>query len=354
MRQSDLVTLTRVLRDDLAPRTATESVVLSDRPHARLLRYGTADQLGAAREAGAVPVLLVPPLAVPASCYDLAPGNSVVEFLLASGTIPYVIDFGDVGRAERGLGFEDYFDTLIPRAIGEVVDDFRGPGDALDLMAWSLGGTLSFLTAAHDRSLPIRSVISVGTPLDYMQIPPYPLVRQLLGPTGGRPATYALRAMAGIPAPIVRTVYRGFAWQRELTKPWYILANLGDTEALARMQVIDRFQRSLPGYPGKVAEQMLVNFVIRDEVSRGLLQFDDVTVDLTSITAPVFMVGSPRDPIAPYGAVRHGEELFSSSARVEFHTVTSSHLGLLTGPDAAEHTWPAIATFRARLDAERL
>ena len=232
MRQSDLVTLTRVLRDDLAPRTATESVVLSDRPHARLLRYGTADQLGAAREAGAVPVLLVPPLAVPASCYDLAPGNSVVEFLLASGTIPYVIDFGDVGRAERGLGFEDYFDTMIPRAIGEVVDDFRGPGDALDLMAWSLGGTLSFLTAAHDRSLPIRSVISVGTPLDYMQIPPYPLVRQLLGPTGGRPATYALRAMAGIPAPIVRTVYRGFAWQRELTKPWYILANLGDTGQL--------------------------------------------------------------------------------------------------------------------------
>ncbi|MFT3662488.1 MAG: alpha/beta hydrolase [Gordonia sp. (in: high G+C Gram-positive bacteria)] len=358
MFQSDLVTLTRVLRDDLAPRTRTESVVLSDRPHARLVRYGTADQLDRARETGAVPVLLVPPLAVPADCYDLAPGvspaNSVVEFLLDSGTVPYVIDFGDVGRADRGLGFEDYFDTFVPRAIGEAIDDFRGGSDAVDLMGWSLGGTLSFLTAAYDRNLPIRSIIGIGTPLNYMKIPPYPLVRAVFGPTGGRPATYVLRALAGVPAPIVRTVYRSFAWQRELKKPWYILNNLDDTAALERMQVIDRFQRSLPGYPGRVTEQMFVNFILGDELSRGRVEFEDHTVDLTSITAPVFMVGSPRDPIAPFAAVAHGEKLFTASSHVEFHTVASSHLGLLTGPDAERFTWPAIAAFRARLDADQL
>lgn len=358
MLQSDLATLARVLRDEIAPHTATESTVLSSRPHARLVRYGSATQLEAARETGAVPVLLVPPLAVPAGCYDLAPHaaprNSVVEFLLSTGAIPYVVDFGDVGRAERHLGFEDYFDSFVPRAIRDVIEDFRGDSDAVDLMGWSLGGTLSFLTAAHDRGLPIRSIITVGTPLNYMKLPPYPLVRQLLAPTGGRPATYVIRAMAGIPAPIVRTAYRSFAWQRELKKPWYILQNLDDPEALARMQVIDRFQRSLPGYPGRVAEQMLVNFIVRDELSRGVLTFGDLTVDLTSITAPVFMVGSHRDAIASHAAVAHGTRLFTSSSRVEFHTVESSHLGMLTGLDAERHTWPAIAEFRAALDAERL
>ncbi|GAA4739843.1 alpha/beta fold hydrolase [Gordonia alkaliphila] len=358
MLASDLATLARVLRDDIAPRTASTSVVIADHPHARLIRYGSDQQLNAARESGAVPVLLVPPLAVPAGCYDLAPGvtpgNSVVEFLLSTGTVVYVVDFGDVTRAERHLGFEDYFDTFVPRAIGEAIDDFASGGDAVDLMAWSLGGTVSLMTAAHDKSLPIRSVITVGTPLNYMLLPPYPLVRTLLAPTGGRPATYVLRAMAGIPAPIVRTVYRGFAWERELKKPWYILKNLDDPEALARMQVIDRFQRSLPGYPGKVAQQMLVNFIVRDELSRGRLEFDDTVVDLTSITAPIFMVGSHRDAIASHAAVRHGEKIFTESAHVEFHTVETSHLGLLTGAAAAEQTWPAIAAFRARLDAERL
>lgn len=358
MLQSDLVTLARVLRDDIAPRNSSAATVISDRPHARLLRYGSDQQVRDARAAGAVPVLLVPPLAVPARCYDLAPGvepgNSVVEFLLSTGTVVYVIDFGDVTRAERHLGFEDYFDSFVPRAIGDAVADFASGGDAVDLMAWSLGGTLCLLTAAHDKNLPIRSIITVGTPLNYMRVPPYPLVRSLLAPTGGRPATYVLRALAGIPAPLVRAVYRGFAWERELKKPWYIVKNLGDPEALARMQVIDRFQRSLPGYPGRVAEQMLVNFIVRDEISRGHLDFDGIAVDLTSITAPIFMVGSHRDAIAPHAAVRHGEELFTESAHVEFHTVETSHLGMLTGAEAAAHTWPAIEAFRARLDAERL
>ena len=358
MLPEDLMTLARVLRDEAAPHTATASTELSALPHSRLVRYGTDAQLDAARSAGAVPVLLVPPLAVPARCYDLAPevtpGNSVVEFLLASGTIPYVIDFGDVTRADRDLGFEDYFDTFIPRAIGDVVDDFAGPTDAVDLLGWSLGGTLSFLTAGNDPTLPIRSVITVGTPLDYMKLPPYPLVHKILGPTGGRPANYVLAAMAGIPAPIVRLVYRGFAWDRELKKPWYILKNLNDPEALARMQVIDRFQRSLPGYPGKVADQMLMNFVVRAELGTGVLHFGSRTVDLTEITAPVLMVGSHYDAIATHAAVKHGEQLFTSSDHVEFHTVESSHLGMLTGAAAERATWPAIAAFRQRLDAAQL
>ncbi|WFN94621.1 alpha/beta hydrolase [Gordonia sp. LUNF6] len=350
---SDLRTLARVLTDDLAPSSASESVVLSERPHARLVRYGSADRLRAARESGQVPVLLVPPLAVPAHCYDLAPGaqpgNSVVEFLLGTGTVPYVIDFGDVGYADRRLGFEDYFGTFIPRAIGEVIDDFRAGPDAVDLMGWSLGGTLSLMTAAAQRDLPIRSVITVGTPLNYQKIEPYPLLRRLLGPTQGKPVTYLLRALGGIPSIAVQLAYRASSWDRELRKPQYILANLRDTDALVRMQVIDRFQNSLPGYPGKVSEQMLVNLILRDEIARGELHFGSVTVDLTSITAPVFMAGSHRDAIVSHAAAEHGLSLFTDSVHAEFHTVETSHLGLLTGAIAEQETWPAIAAFREEI-----
>lgn len=350
---SDLRTLARVLTDELAPTSSTESTVLSERPHARLIRYGSVEQLTAARTSGQVPVLLVPPLAVPAHCYDLAPAarpaNSVVEFLLSTGTIPYVVDLGDVTYDDRHLGFEDYFDRIVPRAITEVVDDFRSAPDAVDLMGWSLGGTLSLLTAGAHRELPIRSVITVGTPLDYKKIEPYPLVRTLLGPTGGRPITYLLRALGGIPAPAVRLAYRATAWDRELLKPKYILQNLRDTEALIRMQVIDRFQSALPGYPGRVSEQMLVNLILRDEISRGTLRFGSATVDIASITAPVFMVGSHRDAIVSHGAAEHGLTLFADSVHTEFHTVETSHLGLLTGAVAEEQTWPALAAFRARI-----
>ncbi|MFT3715265.1 MAG: alpha/beta hydrolase [Gordonia sp. (in: high G+C Gram-positive bacteria)] len=350
---TDLRTLARVLRDDIAPHSATQSTMVVERPHASLRRYGTPEQLAAAREAGAVPVLLVPPLAVDARCYDLAPGvspaNSVVEFLLSTGTVPYVVDFGPVGRAERGLGFEDYFGSFIPRAIADVVSDYDAAA-TLDLMGWSLGGTLSFLTAGNDPSLPIRSVIAVTTPLNYQAIPPYPLVRKLLGPTGGRPATCAMAALGGIPAPLVRAAYRASAWQRELKKPKYIVENLHDEDALARMQVIDRFQRSMPGYPGRVSQQMLTNLILRDEIAGGVLDFDGLVVDLHSIAVPIALFGSHWDAICSFEGARHGVDLFTGSPHVEFHTVESSHLGALTGPDAESVTWPAIAGFRAELD----
>ncbi|MGB3302237.1 alpha/beta fold hydrolase [Gordonia sp. (in: high G+C Gram-positive bacteria)] len=352
---NDLRTLARVLTNDLAPSETTERIELSSRPHARLSRYGSASQLQAARDAGQVPVLLVPPLAVPARCYDLAsgvdPANSVVEFLLGIGTVPYVIDFGDVGYGDRNMGFEDYFDTIVPRAIAEVVDDFRAGSDSVDLMGWSLGGTLSLLTAGAQRDLPIRSVITVGTPLNYQKIEPYPLVKKLLAPTDGRPLTYAIRALGGIPSFAVRLAYRATSWDRELKKPQYILQNLNNEEALMRMQVIDRFQGSLPGYPGRASEQMLVNLIVRDEIAQGTVHFDGITVDLKSITAPIFMVGSHRDAIVSHGAAEHGLELFSESVHTEFHTVETSHLGLLTGAVAEGETWPAIAAFRDKISS---
>ena len=259
-----------------------------------------------------------------------------------------------MGRAEKDLGFEDYFGSFVPRAISDAIGDYGSGATSVDLMAWSLGGTISFLTAANDRSLPIRSIIAIGTPLDYKLIPPYPLVRKLLAPTGGRPANYLLSAFAGIPAPLVRGFYRASSWQREVRKPKFILQNLDDTEALSRMQVIDRFQRSMPGYPGKVSQQMLTNLILRDEISQGRLDFDGHVVDLHTITAPIILFGSHRDAIVSHGAAKHGLELFTGSEHVEFHTVESSHLGLLTGPEAQQHTWPAIREFRDRLDAERL
>lgn len=351
---SDLRTLARVLRDDYAPRTVTESVIVSDRPHGRLRRYGTREQLDAARAAGSVPVLLVPPLAVPASCYDLAPrvdpANSVVEFLLSTGAIPYVVDFGD---AARRLGFEDYFDGFVPRALADAVGDYRAGSDAIDLLGWSLGGTISLLTAAHRRDLPIRSIITVGTPLNYSKMPLYRAARTVLAPTDGKPIDYVFKALGGIPAPLVQLSYRASAWQRELRKPQYILDNLNDPEALIRMQVIDRFQSAMPGYAGRVSEQMLVNLVVRNEIGNGLLHLGGRTVDLRSIAAPVFLVGSHRDAIVSHAAARHGEELLTSSSYVEFHTVESSHLGLLTGPDAQAQTWPAIARFRESLVTSR-
>lgn len=342
----------------------TPHTLIADGPHRTLRRYGTDDEVVAAAGTGRRPVLLVPPLAVSTACYDLADGLSVVQFLLSTGRVPYVLDFGDMTRADRHLGFADFFDDIVPGAVAATVADFYGTGDrgasgttpgpaGVDVLAWSIGGTISLLTAAANPDLPLASVVAVGTPLDYAKVPPYPLVKSLMRPVGPTPVKLALRALGGIPAPLVRLAYRGTAWQRELKKPGYILRNADDTEALSRMKAIDRFQATMPGYPGKVSEQMWENFIMRGELAGGVLDFDGRVVDLADVAVPVALFGSHRDAIVSWAAAHHGVELLVGAPRVDFTTVETSHLGLIAGSAAVEHTWPVIEEFLSDLDPRR-
>ncbi len=339
----------------------TPHTLIADGPHRTLRRYGSDDEVVAAVGTGRRPVLLIPPLAVSTACYDLAEGLSVVQFLLSTGRVPYVLDFGDMTRADRHLGFADFFDDIVPGAVAATVADFYGTDDRresgsksgtadVDVLAWSIGGTIALLTAAANPDLPLASVVAVGTPLDYAKVPPYPLVKNVMRPVGATPVKLVLRALGGIPAQLVRLAYRGTAWQRELKKPGYILRNADDPDALARMKAIDRFQETMPGYPGKVSEQMWENFIMRGELAEGVLDFDGRVVDLAEVAVPVALFGSHRDAIVSWAAAHHGVELLAGSPHVDFTTVETSHLGLIAGSAAVEYTWPRIDEFLNGLD----
>jgi polyhydroxyalkanoate synthase len=157
--------------------------------------------------------------------------------------------------------------------------------------------------------------------------------------------TGILRLLGGIPAPLAQLGYRGTAWQRELKKPAFILSNLGDTEKLARMEIVNRFQRELPGYPGRLAEQMWECSIYRGELATGVLDLGGRRIDLTGIGVPVQLFGSHRDAIAPWAAARHGVELLAESPEVHFGAVEASHPGLIAGPEAVTGIWPRIDAF---------
>lgn len=324
---------------------ADHEVLFDNEPHRTLRRYGTPD-------ASRPPVLLIPPIAAPATCYDLSPEHSLVAHLREVGRTPYVVDFGEIGFGDRGLGFEDFAGDIIPQAIERVCID--AGTDQVDLVSWSLGGTLSFLAAAAAKrrgESSIRSITAIATPLDYHLLPGYRELRAIMRPTRGVLPYIPIKALGGIPAPLVQIGYRATSWQRELRKPWFILRNLSDTESLERMEVINRFQRTFPGCPGRLTEQMWSQFVYRNRLRTGALTLGDLEVDLTEIDVPIQLFGSHRDALCTWRAARHGVELFTGSPRVEFDTVESSHLGLLAGPDAVRETWPIIDTFLDSVDA---
>lgn len=314
------------------------STVLWDEPHRLLRRYDI--DPGGPPPADDAAVLLVPPLAAPAVCFDLRPDQSMARFLLEIGRRPYLVDYGEIGFADRRMGFEDWFDDILPEAVRRVSADRDGA--PVDLVGWSLGGVLALLTAAADAALPIRSITAVGAPLNYNHVSGVPQVRALARIDGGLTMSTLIRAAGGVPAPLTRIAYRAAAWDRELRRPLFLANNLADSATLARMETIDRFQAQLPGYPGRFYNQLWSRFMLANDIGKGVVHIGARPIALSEVTAPVLLVGGPQDVIAPAAAVAHGRTTLTGAREVRYETAPGSHLGILIARDS---TWGHLEKF---------
>ncbi|MEV6278372.1 alpha/beta fold hydrolase [Nocardia sp. NPDC051832] len=322
----------------------TPSTVLSDAPHRTLRRFEGDESISAADDSA---VLLVPPLAAPATCFDLRPDQSLARFLLETGRAPYVVDYGEITFADRRLGFEDWIDEILPDAILRTSAD-RG-GAPVDLIGWSIGGTLALLTAAAHAHLPIRSITAVGAPLNYDKMTGVPQLRAVAKLTGGIGTSTAVRAIGGIPAGLTRAAYRVTAWDRELTRPWFVASNIARTETLAKMESIDRFMAEMPGYPGRFYGQLWGRFILNNDIGKGVLRLGERTIALADVTAHVLLVGGPADVITPAAAVESGIRTLTGAASLRYETAPGSHLGILTGETARDSTWTYLDKFLSEL-----
>jgi polyhydroxyalkanoate synthase len=317
---------------------------VSEHDHWTLRRYGTGD------EVGTEPILLVPPLAVSIHCFDLRADQSLAAHLLDTGRPVYVVDYGEITFADRDMGLEDWFDRIVPGALREVsaLHDAR----PVDVVTWSLGGTLSFLTAAAHPFLPLRSIAAIATPIDYGKVPYLVPVRAAGRLTGGRLLGAANRTLGGVPGWAVRAGFKATALQRELTKPLFVLRNLHDAETIGRMEAVDRFIGSMPGYPGRLYGQIYHRLLLRNDLARGRLRLSDRTIELADVHPHVLIVAGGDDAIAPIDCVRRAGDVLTGVRSLRFETAPGSHLGVLTGPEAVHTTWQYLTEFLSDVSTE--
>ncbi|GGK45915.1 alpha/beta fold hydrolase [Nocardia camponoti] len=325
--------------EGIEPVEPTPSTVLFDEPHRLLRRYDVDNDCVTSDSA----VLLVPPLAAPATCFDLRPDQSLARHLVNTGHAPYLVDYGDITFADRAMGFEDWVNDILPEAILRASAD-RG-GAPVDLIGWSIGGLFSLLTAAANPTLPIRSVTALGVPLDYNHMVGMPQVRAVASLTGGKAVTAAVRAIGGIPAPLTRFAYRVTAFDRELSRPWFVASNIAKTETLAKMESIDRFMAAMPGYPGRFYGQVWGRLILANDLRNGFLQLRDQRIHLDEVRVPVLLVGGTTDVITPKKAVEAGLKTLTGSPSVTYEVAPGSHLGILAGETARDTTWVYLDKF---------
>ncbi|HEY2203618.1 MAG TPA: alpha/beta hydrolase [Pseudonocardia sp.] len=322
-------------------------------PNATLYRYLP---LESAAVHDGPPVLLVPPLGAPDFAYDLRRGCSLVEHLLAGGRRVYLVDYGAISFAERGLGLEFWVDTVVPRVVEQVARDTAGDprrpdgadrdgGPGVDLVGWCLGGVFSLLAAAARPALPIRSIAVVATPFDVSSVPLVAPLRPLAAITGGRVVSSIYQAAGSIPAPVVRWAFQLSTVDKYLTKPLTVLSRLDDRDVLEQIEAVDYLMSHMHGYPGRTFGQIYHLMLRSNDLADGGLALGGRRVALSEVKVPVLVVAGENDVIAPLDAVSRGVGLLTGAPEVRFESAPGGHLGVLTGRRARDTTWAYLDRF---------
>lgn len=314
--------------------TRMPSTVLLDEPKCTVHRY---DQT--APTAG-LPVLLVPPMAAPATCFDLRKGCSMVEFFAEQGRPTYLVDYGDISSLrDQDLGLEYWIDTVLPQAIRTVIADSGASG--VHLLGWCLGGILEMFTPAAHPELPIASVTAVASPFDFQQVRVLDPVRWMETLTQGTLTTALVRTLGGIPGRLNGMIYRWLDPVKQIKKPLVQLQNRDDPDTLAQIEACDVLMDSMEAYPGRSISQIYHSLIRTNRFSRGELRLkDDRVVSLSQVAVPVLAIAGSGDLFfAPPASAFHVAQLLTDSPQTVLKTAPGGHLGVLTGRSARDTTW---------------
>lgn len=334
--------LQKTFSGGVADLTPMPRVLVDSGPSRSVYRFtaGTADPDGP-------PVLLVPPLAAPALCFDLRRGCSVAEHLVDGGRSTYLVDYGTISFSDRRLGIEHWVHDVVPRAV-EAVSAEHG-GGPVHVVSWCLGGIFSLLASASAPELPVASITAVASPFDVTAIPFLAPARPLVDLTRGHLLTPFYRFLGSAPRKAVRAVFQLTALDKYVTRPWAMLSHLDDREFLAQVEAVDRFTANMIAYPGRTFGQMYHHFLRSNDLYEGTMTLAGRDISLADVTVPVLAIAGSRDTLAPKGAVRRLPELLTGSEDVTFRVCPGGHLGVLTGRGARETTWQEIDAFLDRV-----
>ncbi|MGI9019958.1 MAG: alpha/beta hydrolase [Solirubrobacterales bacterium] len=329
----------KFLRGGIADLTPWPSEVIYEGPQCKVSRYEMPEGMEPTQR---TPVLLVPPLAAPAQCFDLRRGCSMAEHLTSLGYRTYLVDYGRIGFEDRELGLEHWVNSVIPKAAGVTLND--AGADRTQMVGWCLGGIMGLLGVADGRS-DVASISLIASPFDFAQVRLMAPVRRLAELTGGTLGTALYRALGGAPAGLVGAGFRLTSIDRYLTRPLVLASRMDDTEFLAHDEAIESFMGSMIAYPGRTFGQLYHRFFRVNDLSEGRLELADRTIDLRNVRAPVMAVAGTTDVLAPRAAVHHVGNLVPNAPDVRLETAPGGHLGVLTGRSAERTTWRALDEF---------
>jgi polyhydroxyalkanoate synthase len=282
------------------------------------------------------PLLFVHSLVSRSYVFDLAPGNSFIEFMLGRGFDVFLTNWGEPDELESGNTLETYSDELLPDMIEQVrsITD----SDTVNLFGYCFGGVLSLLYMAGHAGGPVANLAVMATPVDFTQMGPMTSFVQ----AGRVDPADLLDETGNVPAEVILNSFRLLQPTGDLTGYANLWQNLWSDDYVAAHQTMTQWSKDHIPFPGACMLQVCDLFGRENLLASGRLPFGGRTIDLADITVPFLNIVGEKDHIVPPAAVGNLVEMVGSTDAEELR-LPAGHVGLIVGRTAHKRNLPAMA-----------
>jgi polyhydroxyalkanoate synthase len=307
----------------------TPKTVLHKRGTLSLYHYHTT-----ADEIYRVPLLFVMAPTNKAYILDLAPGQSLIEFLLARGYDVYMMDWNPPGDDERDLKIDDYVLDFIPDSLRRVQQD--SGEDDVTLVGYCAGGMLS---AIHVALAPasVKNLVCFTTPVDFSKMQLFRAmadervfdIDRLVDSVGIIPADMVVAGFDAL-RPASRAAGQLRLWD-----------NLWNDEFVKGFRMMERWGNETLPLPGGYFRQTIKELMRGNKLYEGTLRIGGRAVDLAKITVPFLHVMAQYDHIVPPACAHPLIERVGSRDKEEV-VLPGGHVSIAAGANAVKRMWPKL------------
>jgi polyhydroxyalkanoate synthase len=310
----------------------TPSEVVYEENKLRLLHYEsrTDDQ-------HEVPMLVVYALINRPYILDLQPDRSVVRTLLDQGLDVYLIDWGEPSTLDASLTLDDYVSRYIHNCVDVVRE--RSGQDAIDVLGYCMGGTMSAMYAA----LHPERVNSLGLMAAGLCFEGDGGVLELWGEEEYYDPETVAETFGNVPSEFLDV---GFALmdpvENYVTKYVRLFDNIENDDLVENFARMERWLGDGIDVAGEAYRQFLEDIYQENRLMRNELYLDGKHVDVNNIDMPVLQIVGEYDHLIPPEASKPFNEVVASddTTIVEFPT---GHIGLSVSSSSHADLWPQVA-----------
>jgi len=241
------------------------------------------------------PVLIVPAWIMKYYILDLSPHNSLVRFLVENGFTVFMISWRNPTAASRELSLEDYRRLGVDAAIDAI--NGIAPGQPIHAAGYCLGGTLLSIAAARlatERPDCLRSLTLLAAQTDFTEAGELTLfinesqisfLEDMMSERGVLDTTQMAGAFQ-----ILR--YNDLIWSRMIRD--YMI---GERELLSDLM---SWNADATRMPYRMHSDYLRKLFLNNDLAEGRYRVDGKPVALSNLHAPMFVLGTQRDHVAPW------------------------------------------------------